>query len=799
MNQHDFFVGQPLSEVAMWTRPGAAVQLPPLQRGLVWKPRQVELLWDSILRGFPIGSFVLSEEPNDKYYLMDGQQRFNAIALGFNTVGSSDPDSVIWLDIEPGQTVQSTRKYWVKITTLAHPWGYKNDDDCNVLSAAEREAALEKFGIGDVYKQKPDLRKTYPYMAKMPVPLHYLLSASTESADSFARDAQNRLKANEDGYAYVTSIGNIVETPEFYRTLTELYHAFAALRDYRIGFSLLPRDVIEKEEVAQEDNGGPTPLEVLFTRLNTGGTRISQDDLLYSAIKAYWPNIKEKNDEIAARYMSPSKLAMSVFRLVLSVNDPEYKNGSRMCGDLSIRKIRELSRNGRISEAVDRFYNKPSECESADAVTDRIERWFGIGEPDGMPRVIRTSIAVNSPDVYLLLMWLAYERVELPAEFVRGLALYLHWFANDARKCVNMIFGRCSLDGISATCIRSAIADSVLNEYSMGLYSSEELRELFIIKREKDWRVWSENSHTWANFFNRIAWLSNRHTKEMLLYAQRRYINGLFLSYDPARQDLWADQNRPWDFDHIIPQDWIVGIRGDYREYCKHWLNNIGNIAAIPFSVNRSKSNTADFEYYIENADELLYMQTNGVTPDLARDSSGKQAFEFAKNTFDRCCRIYEECYSTLKYVVAEPVPSGSETATRRELCMEIQKRLENLGCRCYFVAEDREYELVREADWTRPWVSVGIPVESGCMVSFTSFRPDANGETVHEIGVRRYPGTTSLKQDIRLSDTDPDLAEYSSNVYKWWYLYKNIDGRPNVDSICTEMEKLLNKISKNS
>jgi hypothetical protein len=41
----------------------------------------------------------------------------------------------------------------------------------------------------------------------------------------------------------------------------------------------------------------------------------------------------------------------------------------------------------------------------------------------------------------------------------------------------------------------------------------------------------------------------------MLLYAERQYINTHFRNYDPARQDMWAEENRPWDFDHIVPQD----------------------------------------------------------------------------------------------------------------------------------------------------------------------------------------------------------------------------------------------------
>ena len=85
-----------LETISRWASIDSKVRIPAFQRGLVWKPRQVELLWDSILRGFPIGSFVLSEEA-DGYYLMDGQQRFNAIALGYDTLcgAKEGPDAVL--------------------------------------------------------------------------------------------------------------------------------------------------------------------------------------------------------------------------------------------------------------------------------------------------------------------------------------------------------------------------------------------------------------------------------------------------------------------------------------------------------------------------------------------------------------------------------------------------------------------------------------------------------------------------------------------------------------------------------
>jgi Protein of unknown function DUF262 len=65
-----------LSEVASWSVSDATKQsddpekekiiavLPALQRGAVWKPYQIEGLWDSLVRSFPIGAFLLA--PIDK-------------------------------------------------------------------------------------------------------------------------------------------------------------------------------------------------------------------------------------------------------------------------------------------------------------------------------------------------------------------------------------------------------------------------------------------------------------------------------------------------------------------------------------------------------------------------------------------------------------------------------------------------------------------------------------------------------------------------------------------------------------
>ena len=100
-----------LKEISSWTETDSEVKIPAIQRGLVWKPNQVELLWDSILRRFPIGAFTLSHlhtENTDMYNLIDGQQRWNAVALGYGTL--LHEDCILWFDLKPDG------KVWGKTT-----------------------------------------------------------------------------------------------------------------------------------------------------------------------------------------------------------------------------------------------------------------------------------------------------------------------------------------------------------------------------------------------------------------------------------------------------------------------------------------------------------------------------------------------------------------------------------------------------------------------------------------------------------------------------------------------------------
>lgn len=77
--------------------------LPAIQREFVWEPQKVEWLFDSLLQGYPIGSFLFWEVHDDeakqqyKYYefLTKFRERYFTHNLEFNTRGHSDFEAVL--------------------------------------------------------------------------------------------------------------------------------------------------------------------------------------------------------------------------------------------------------------------------------------------------------------------------------------------------------------------------------------------------------------------------------------------------------------------------------------------------------------------------------------------------------------------------------------------------------------------------------------------------------------------------------------------------------------------------------
>jgi len=169
-----------LKEISEWAEK-KTVSLPTVQRGFVWKPYQMENLWDSLLRGYPIGAFVLSPrqaatEGESKYEMLDGQQRATTICLGFDndTFRDSQDKIKIFIDLEK-PNVDDNRKYFFRVITRSHPWGYRKTDNTKTLDSVNIRKAMNIYNVDDHLEVSLD--NFFPYDAIFRVPFHFFTDA----------------------------------------------------------------------------------------------------------------------------------------------------------------------------------------------------------------------------------------------------------------------------------------------------------------------------------------------------------------------------------------------------------------------------------------------------------------------------------------------------------------------------------------------------------------------------------------------------------------------------------------------
>lgn len=774
-----------LKEISQWTQKGSKVMIPAIQRGLVWKPRQVELLWDSILRGFPIGSFMLSDtkdNPN-QYHLIDGQQRFNAISLGYNS--EPNPRAVLWLDIAPKFPSSSSRSFLVRVTTSAHPWGYGKDDQCIPLKTEERRKALSLYNLqGSIYNQNFSLTQTWPWLASKPIPLSIITSATLESSEKFSADILYRL--SQSPFAIKDIL--IFDDDDKRYICESLYPSMLSIdKNYHVHCNHLPLSVIEKNDNnIGIDVENKSNLEILFERINVNGTKISNDDLNYSSIKAYWKDIRDINDSLAARYMRPSKLAMLVFRLCTTNLWAE-----KLQDNISLARIRKLSLETDKTKCITFFYENELE-----QVLNQIDEWLGVNQEGELrtPAILRTVIAHKSTQLYLLLMYWAKisiehpECVDLSSEQVRAIAFTIRWFHNNEDAIILAMMKRTSKEQkINMPIIQQVLSRSMHDCHLLHIYTPDELSKFFEIGNSPQWTPYNQNSGPWKEFFERIsAGYGYDLVQEMLLYAERGYINTHFSNYDPARLDMWESYNRPWDFDHIIAQNRINNKRGKYRKYDQFWLNTIGNIGAISYETNRSKHDSmSEYCEYQSNKEYLLYDEHVEELDKFDITVSSKQSFTFASTSFNRLIRIYRSVYEVI-FPALDKMAMSETLNERRKLFEDIKSSIPD--AKIYFVAGNNdEYEIVREQDWCREWISIGITTRNFC----ASFVWDARKRNFYpEIGIRKAPGT-KMNHDFRTQISKLDnLNAYDKGQNDWWYAI-NILNEINVEAIISELKRL--------
>jgi hypothetical protein len=439
-----------MSEIAAWQIPYSPAKLnksciatlPALQRGAVWKVRQIEELWDSIFQGFPLGSFLLS--PHDPklgfqpfklqtaaatkvlttqkntHLLLDGQQRATGIALGFfdpwnNGVETNEIKNVLWIDL--GKPTHTRDVNFVfRVLTRAHPWGYLCSDPDTRIPESQIRLSMSAFKEAN-HKLPPDtkphqmhLNAVWPWDAQAPVPVAVLIGALTSAKFDlrkarklawlrveslpFMQNAKSRSTegSSEDGTKHWENqkqrvrdaFTNRKSEPAQHldRILTILKSRMAA---YVIPVMNVP---ISALEMAVGSSHQQSPIETLFIRINSAGTPLAGEELMYSLIKSAWTDAPTAINKLTYRLATPARIALLASRIVRA-RAQRTQIGEKKIPVIPTPTVEEFRRliHGKNAEHPNFFGPVPNLCPQGWSISFYKSTRF----PDQRPRCTSTS------------------------------------------------------------------------------------------------------------------------------------------------------------------------------------------------------------------------------------------------------------------------------------------------------------------------------------------------------------------------------------------------------------------------
>lgn len=672
------------------------IALPTLQRGFVWKPHQMEALWDSILRGYPIGSLLMSKAENGTKYLLDGQQRCTTIALGFqNPLTDSKTNLLnikkeslpsIWIDMKPLTKNRYGLRFAIRVLTRSHPWGYRRMDHQKRLSTIDQRNALDHFrkrrGNEKLGFSELSPWERTPWDAHFPIPLFFVLNMN-----------KNELKAK------TKELLPDIETKYGACTYEDIEDAWLDQVYQGVNYArrlLLPEILVTKESLEEESNSKTESQEqdaTLFLRLNSSGTRISGQELIYSLLKASFPKAKNLVEEIGLNYLAPSTV-VNLFIRFLKMRRNGFKSFERPASLEDFRKL--LKEDGFKDELEDLI-----ESRKAKKLMDQA---IGIikNHPNNLPAILRKELISRNTDLLLILLAYTFQNKEIDEADKKGirrsfLQSTLFSGSKEKRKFIPFLFrllkegegepwqnwpehwDRLCLENHTllpplqnpkeVSKVLRYVREKYLANRANWFLSKEWLKNIFreqedyikplIINPISDNRIDEEVRKEkeleqaveyWVRLWRYLFW-----NRQLLVIAQRGYFNREFEEY--MAFDGIEDTNKPWDWDHIYPKSWVYRKRG-VALLVRDLINSNGNYRALSFNENRSQSNNQSPSRRFENnkkAQVDSFILTNDLpfwlnltNQDTRLKNNHPKVEAFVKAALTRIDNIYRECYSVM-------------------------------------------------------------------------------------------------------------------------------------------------------
>lgn len=546
-------------------------EIPPVQRGLVWSPSQVIELWDSISKGYPIGSFTIYKDENGKDQLLDGQQRYNAILMGTE----SHADGMVWVK-EDEEGIPH-----FMVCTSCHPWGFKEREQNAQLSPEEQNEANKTFlgepepgKLDDLFIKAP-LLKGYPWEGKEKrtyVPLPALLKYYSQKGID-EKGAKECLKeyTQQSGE---TLIG-LVEKMKDREWISTIINTKIPIIQW-----ILPQASNNKKTAGN--------IEELFQRINKGGTPLANVDQQYSALCAYSGNkVKKCNNELSEDFLPPERLAILAAGLI------ETEKEGRWIPGVDLDKIRkwfsressngekfkELYTAGKLEEITERLKNVCQKVPSPVYLSRRDDWLFTMfWTINNFPEVFESTTAKENEPYFPLFCMLPHIMVGA------NCSTAFSTFSKTFYEGIKDIEKKGSPSLLNLMAIGCATA-SLYPKCSMFPYPT---KEGVLDEAQLEYQEFPDPNIPYHRYWQRIFTKYRETSSNPILYFyQRKYMELLLKgsSFNPGMRAHWeSTYNRPWDMDHIIPKSWWN------KEDCQN-CDYIGNIQILDFRINRSKNN----------------------------------------------------------------------------------------------------------------------------------------------------------------------------------------------------------------
>lgn len=296
--------------------------LPAIQRKFVWKPQQIELLFDSIMREYPINSLMMWEITSDKIkedykfysFLRTFKQRYGEMneALGtrgrtgsfYAVIDGQQRLNSLYIGIKGTYAEKLPRKHWT------------NSED----NFPPMKLYLE---IKNIYTSDSEIDKQYNFKF---LRKDQVKEFNKKSQFWFEVGKILTLSKSRDQLLYLQKIG-----------LGDNEHSAILLK--RLS-SVLNKDTELTYYVEDEQNLDKV-LDI-FIRTNDGGTKLTFSDLLMSVLTANWPDAREKFNRLIQEVYSYGDFTISsdlILKTTLVLFSNDIKNRVKNFDNDTVNKI----------------------------------------------------------------------------------------------------------------------------------------------------------------------------------------------------------------------------------------------------------------------------------------------------------------------------------------------------------------------------------------------------------------------------------------------------------------------------